>query len=78
MISIPGCSAYWLVIDHQYGAITDERGEFTLSDLPVGRHTLRVWHERAGWLSKSLTVEIQADETLMLDPLEVSPDSMLR
>jgi hypothetical protein len=38
----------WIyVFDHPYYAVTDERGAFTIKNLPPGEHTLELWHEPA-------------------------------
>lgn len=39
---------YTLVVDHPYAVVTTENGSFTLKNLPIGEHQLRIWHERAG------------------------------
>jgi hypothetical protein len=33
-----------LVADHPYYAITDEKGQFTLTDIPPGTYRVAVWH----------------------------------
>ncbi len=38
-------SAYAWVISHPYYALTDESGAFTLSDVPPGKYTIKMWHE---------------------------------
>ena len=43
-----------LVQDHPYMALTDEDGRFELKDLPAGKLTLKVWHEKAGWVKDVL------------------------
>lgn len=35
------------IVGHPYYAITDERGEFRLTDVPAGEYQLVAWHE--GW-----------------------------
>jgi hypothetical protein len=54
----PWMVAWWLVVDHPYAAMTDEKGEFTIDKLPAGEHRFRVWHERAGWLNRSLSIMV--------------------
>lgn len=46
----PFMTAYWMVLDHPYAAITDAEGKFTMTKLPAGEHEFRVWHERSGWV----------------------------
>ncbi len=38
-------SAYIVVAEHPYYALTDANGEFTLDDVPPGPYRLRLWHE---------------------------------
>ncbi len=40
-------SAYIFVLPHPYFALTDEKGDFVLNDVPAGTYKLMVWHE--GW-----------------------------
>ncbi len=40
-------SAFVFVVQHPYFAMTDEKGAFTLKDVPAGAYKLIVWHE--GW-----------------------------
>ena len=44
------------VVPHPYFAVTDLSGTFTLDDVPVGAHTIDVWHEEYGVLTASVTV----------------------
>ena len=44
----PWMSAYWLILDHPYFAVTDERGDFTIRDVPTGPQQVVVWHEALG------------------------------
>ncbi|MEP3482383.1 MAG: hypothetical protein ABJZ55_24280 [Fuerstiella sp.] len=52
--------AYWLVVEHPYAAVTNEKGEFTIKNLPVGEHEFRVWHERCGWVERKFEVTVKA------------------
>jgi len=58
----PWMTAWHLVLDHSYGAVTDVNGEFSIVNLPKGEHEFRIWHERVGYLEKAFTVEITAGE----------------
>lgn len=56
-------NAYWLILDHPYGAVTvaepDAKkkqdgsvvGTFEIRNLPYGKYTFRVWHEKAGYIN---------------------------
>ena len=37
-------------------------GVVTVKRLPPGKYVFKVWHEKAGYLEKSLEVEIKAGE----------------
>jgi len=49
-------TAYVGVVDHPYFAVSGEQGTFTIEAIPVGRHTIRAWHERYGALTQSVEV----------------------
>jgi hypothetical protein len=44
----PWMSAWIVVKDHPYVAISDKDGNFELQNLPVGKWTLHIWQEKAG------------------------------
>ena len=52
-------SAYVLVVDHPYAAVTDKDGRFEIRNLPVGKHEFRVWHEARGYLEKRYAITIK-------------------
>ncbi len=41
----PWMSAYVVVMDHPYYAVTDEDGHFVLDNVPPGTYKLKLWHE---------------------------------
>lgn len=47
----PWMSAYWLVTDHPYVAVTDADGRFRIENLPAGKHQFVVWQEKAGYVA---------------------------
>src|SRR5229473_1499569 len=46
-------------------AVTDEAGSYTISGVPPGKHTLRLWHERLG--DKEQQVGVTAGGTATVD-----------
>ncbi len=50
-------SAYVLVFDHPYFAVTGADGSFHIPDVPAGSYTVRVWHEKLGEKTSEFTVE---------------------
>lgn len=54
--------AWHLVLDHQYMAVTDADGKFTIENLPAGKHEFIVWQEKAGYLNRKYEVEVKKGE----------------
>ena len=50
-------SAYIVVTDHPYYAVTDLYGEYELSDVPPGTYQLKVWHESLGVQEKRIEIK---------------------
>jgi hypothetical protein len=47
----------WIVVqDHPYYALTDDKGAFTLTDVPPGDYEIKVWHEKLGEQTQKVTV----------------------
>ena len=48
----------WLVVqDNPYCAITDENGKFKIEGVPAGTYTVQVWQESLGNVKQEVTVE---------------------
>jgi hypothetical protein len=47
----PWMSAKILVREDPYAAVSDEKGELTLSNLPTGKWTFTIWHEGCGFVT---------------------------
>ena len=48
----------WIVVtEHPYYVTTNAKGEFSLTDVPPGSYTLRLWHESLGVVEKPVTVK---------------------
>ena len=54
--------AHIIVTDHPYTAVTDAAGRFSISHIPAGEYELRLWHERLGEQTRSVSVHT-AQET---------------
>jgi len=50
----PWEEAYVVAMGHPYHTVTDPRGAFVLDQVPPGRHTLLLWHERLGTLKQTV------------------------
>lgn len=46
----PWMTAYVLILDHPYAAVSDKDGKFTIENLPTGDLEFRYWQERVGYI----------------------------
>lgn len=49
-----------MILDHPFGTATAKDGSFEISGVPFGRHEFRLWHERIGYIQKTIEVEVDA------------------
>lgn len=61
----PWMSAWIIVTENPYHAVTDVHGEYQIGDVPPGTYRLKVWHERLGTQEKK--VEVKAGATSKVD-----------
>lgn len=59
--------AYLLVVDTPYHAVTNDKGEFTIKDLPKGKYRVVYWHPEGGFVGGGLgrfgsTLEIKGGD----------------
>jgi len=54
---------WWYVTDNPYYAVTDRSGGFSISDVPPGTYSLRVWQETLGTVSQTVRVKPGATTT---------------
>lgn len=71
----PWMQAWWVILDHPYAAVTNEKGEFEIANLPAGDHEFRVWQEKAGYLDKAYKVTVKAGDN-KLSPIKVPAASL--
>ncbi len=50
-------SAWIVVAEHPYYALTAADGSFKMSDIPPGTYQLQYWHEKLGKVTKEITVK---------------------
>ena len=56
----------WVGVEpHPYFNVTNDGGAFTVANVPPGHYQIRAWHERYGWLTK--TVDVKAGATATID-----------
>ena len=73
----PWMRGWWVVVDHPYAAVTATDGTFEIKDLPVGENEFRVWHERPGYVEKSLKVMVKAGVTADVPTIKVPVKTLL-
>ena len=61
----PDMLAFVVVLDTPYFSVTDEAGNYAIRNVPPGRYTLVVWHEKKDGLEREVTIE--AGKPLKLD-----------
>ena len=62
-------SAYVIVTETPYFAKTDKDGKFVLKDIPAGKYTLKIWHEKSK--QATLPVEVGENSTASMPPIEL-------
>ncbi len=67
----PWMSAYWLILDHPYAAVSDEKGNFKIEKLPVGDHEFIIWQESIGYVDRKFKVKVAADKVTDLKVIDV-------
>ena len=61
----PWMTAYIVVTDHPYQAVTDAYGEYLINDVPPGNYRVKIWHEILGTQEKP--VEVKAGAATLAD-----------
>jgi plastocyanin len=58
----------WLVAtESPYVAVTDNSGNFKLTDVPPGNYTVEIWHEKLGKNTQKVTVKAKEDAKVSFD-----------
>jgi plastocyanin len=58
-------TGWWYVTDSPYVAVTDDKGNFTIKDVPPGEYTAEVWQEKLG--TQDQKVDVKAGATAKVD-----------
>lgn len=48
---------YWVIANTPYTVISDADGNFQIGDIPPGKYTLKVWHEKLGESTQEVVVD---------------------
>lgn len=58
----------WIVAtDHPFVAVTDEKGNFIIKDLPPGNYKVEIWHETLGKQVKEVSVKAKEEAKLNVE-----------
>jgi len=52
----PWMTGYVLISDNPFHAVSDPSGAFTIKDIPAGKYTVEIWHEKLGTQTKEVTI----------------------
>ena len=63
----PEMSAFIIVVDNPFFAVTDAEGKFTIPNVPPGTYTLKTWSEKQGETTKQVTVTAGGTANLHLE-----------
>ena len=55
---------WWYATDTPYFAVTDEKGNFTIKDVPAGSYTVEVWQEKLGTADQKADVKDGGSSTV--------------
>jgi len=66
-------SAWIVVVDHPYNAVTDSNGGFAIGNIPDGTYTLEIWHETLGATTQTITVTPGQVTDLSIEVAQTSP-----
>lgn len=58
-------SAYIVVLQNPFFALTDEQGRFAIKDVPPGNYTVKTWHEELN--PQSLEVQLKEGDQIQVD-----------
>ncbi|TWT57313.1 hypothetical protein KOR42_06730 [Thalassoglobus neptunius] len=65
--------AYVFPVDHPWATTSNPDGSFTIENVPAGKMEFVIWHEKLGYIERSVEVEIPAGGESA--PLELSVDA---
>ncbi len=63
-----GWMSGWIVAtDHPFVAVTDDKGNFAIKNVPPGKYTVEIWHETLGKQVKEVSIKAKEEAKLTLD-----------
>jgi plastocyanin len=77
----PWMIAYWMVLDHPYFAITDEKGNYEIKNVPAGTQKVVVWQEACLFITPGSGEDVniaangETSKDFTIDQAKVKPGS---
>jgi hypothetical protein len=67
--------AYWLIIDSPYFAVTDDKGNFEIKNVPAGSQKVVVWQEAVNYVTPpaGTAVAVKANDTTTAPDFAIDP-----
>ena len=63
-----GWMSGWIVVtDHPFVAVTDDKGSYSIKDIPPGKYTVEIWQETLGKQVKEVSIKAKEDVKLTLE-----------
>lgn len=59
--------AFIRVDSHPFHAVTDEKGYFSIPDIPAGTYSVEIWHERLGQQQKTIHIKSTKTERIEVE-----------
>lgn len=63
--------SYHLVSDHPWAVVTSPDGSFEITGVPAGKMEFVVWHEKVGYVNRTLKVDVVPDQTVEVPVIQV-------
>ncbi len=63
----PWMHAYVYIFDHPYAAVSNDKGEFEIKDIPPGVYNVEAWHEALGTL-KMGNIKVEGGKANKINP----------
>jgi plastocyanin len=57
----PEMEGYIVTLQNPYFAVTDKDGAYTIKNVPAGKYTLKIWHQKLKGSSQEVTVKESGD-----------------
>lgn len=56
---------WWIVAKNPYTVVTNQDGEFEIDNIPAGKYSIKIWHEKLG--ERDYSIEVKAGKVARLD-----------